>query len=400
MSGQFRAGSCRKKIGDTSVFSRKESVPNFLLKKPRLLEANALHIIRPGKGVNKRPYIYVIGSAILFGLSTPASKLLLKEISPLALAGLLYLGAFLGLAVFSIGKKIGGAKNERHGSPLQKKDWGWLAGATASGGILGPICLLFGLARISGYAASLLLNLEGVATALIAVKIFKENAGRKTWFALASMTCAGIFLSWDPGQNRFALTGSLLVLAAMVFWGIDNNLTRNIADKDPVQIARIKGFVAGAFSLGLAFLAGMKVPLGISFIFGLALGALSYGLSLVLYIKALGGLGAFRAGAFFSFAPFVGALASLLVLPEPARWIMIPGAVFMTLGVFLVITEKHEHHHRHERLVHAHSHGHGDGHHFHRHEGALDKPHGHEHTHEEMDHIHGHCPDIHHRHEH
>jgi len=360
----------------------------------------AFHIIRPGNGVNKRPSIYVIISAILFGLSTPISKLLIKEISPLALAGLLYLGAFLGLAVYSIGKKIIGAKNESRSSPLRQKDLGWLAGATAAGGILAPICLLFGLAKISGYAASLLLNMEGVATALIAVGIFKENAGRKIWLALAFMTCAGIFLSWDPGQNKFALTGSLLVLAAMICWGIDNNFTRNIADKDPVQIARIKGLVAGTFSLALAFLLGTKVPFGKTFIFGLALGALSYGLSLVLYINSLRGLGAFRAGAFFSFAPFVGALASLLVLPEPAKWIMIPGALFMILGVFLIINEKHEHHHRHERLVHAHAHGHGDGHHFHRHEGPGDDPHAHEHTHEEMDHIHGHCPDIHHRHEH
>jgi drug/metabolite transporter (DMT)-like permease len=350
--------------------------------------------------LQKRPLFYVVFSAVLFGISTPLSKLLIRDISPVGLAGLLYLGAFLGLTVYSIAAKIFPPKKEGQDPPLNKYDIGWLAGAIIAGGILAPICLLLGLSKISGYSASLLLNLEGVATAMIAVLIFKENAGWIIWLALASMTLAGVLLSWDPGQGRFALSGSLLILASIICWGIDNNLTRNISDKNPIQIAKIKGIVAGSFSILLALALRMKVPVDMTLFWGLLLGALSYGLSLVLYIKALGGLGAFRAGAFFSFAPFIGALASLLILRELVGWVLIPGTIFMILGVVLVINEKHEHHHRHEKSTHTHAHEHSDGHHGHEHAGDIREPHSHEHTHEETRHIHGHWPDIHHRHGH
>ena len=350
--------------------------------------------------MSKRPYLNVIASAVLFGLGTPLSKLLIRDLSPLALAGLLYLGAALGLTLYAAGRKAFLKNKEDPAPPLRKKDWPWLAGSILTGGIVGPVCLLFGLAQLSGYAASLLLNLEGIATALIAVLIFKESAGRRIWLALASMTCAGVFLSWDPGRSRFAVTGTLLILAAMAGWGLDNNLMRNIADRNPVQITRIKGLVAGIFSLGMALVLGSKVSSGIAVASSLVLGAFSYGISLVLYLKALRGIGAFRAGAFFSFAPFVGALVSLLVLPDPARWVLVPGAILMVLGVVLIAGERHEHPHRHEALVHAHVHEHRDGHHLHTHDGALAEPHAHEHVHEELDHVHGHWPDTHHRHRH
>ncbi len=365
-----------------------------------MLKTGPFHIIGAGNGLKNRPYLYVIASAVLYGLSIPASKVLLRQISPIALAGLLYLGAFIGLAGYSLGKKLFGKPTSSEAPPLERRDYPWLAGAILSGGILGPICLLSGLAIISGYAASLLQNLEGVATALIAVVIFKENAGRRIWLALVFMTCAGIFLSWDPGQNKFAVSGSLLVLAGVTCWGLDNNLTRRISDKNPVQISRIKVFIAGVFNLAVAGALGLTPPFHHALFFGLILGALSYGLSLVLFIKALQRLGSFRTGAFFSFAPFAGALVSLAVLPEPAKWVLAPGALFMVVGVYLIINEKHAHDHRHEKLVHAHAHGHGDGHHLHPHEGKIEGPHSHEHAHEEMDHIHGHWPDIHHRHKH
>ena len=353
--------------------------------------------------MNKRAYLYVVTSAVLFGLSAPLSKLLIRDIAPVAMAGLLYAGAYLGLTFYTLGKRW--VAPGRNGSaaavmPLQKKDLKWLAGSILTGGIGGPICLLLGLARISGTSASLLLNLEGVATALIAVLVFRENAGRRVWGALGLMTCAGVFLSWDPGQGRFEIAGSLLVLAAMVCWGFDNNFTRNIADRNPILIARIKGLVSGSVSLGLAVILGMRIPLDSTLLGGLILGAFSYGVSLVLYIRALALLGAFRAGAFFSIAPFIGALVSLAVLPEPARWILAPGAALMALGVFLLTGENHEHHHRHASLVHAHAHGHRDGHHSHDHEYVPAGPHSHDHEHDEIDHVHGHWPDIHHRHEH
>ena len=350
--------------------------------------------------MNKRAYFDVIASAVLFGLSAPLSKILIRDIAPVALAGLLYAGAFLGLSFYTVGKRWSGRESAHSAATLRKKDIPWLAGSIFTGGIGGPICLLLGLARISGTSVSLLLNLEGLATALIAVLVFRENAGRRIWAALGLMTCAGIFLSWDPGRGRFEIAGSLLVLAAMVCWGLDNNFTRNIADRDPVLIARIKGLVSGVASLGLALLLGLKIPLDATLLGALVLGAFSYGISLVLYIRALAHLGAFRAGAFFSLAPFIGAIVSLAVLPEPARWVFAPGAVLMALGVVLMVGEDHAHHHRHERLVHAHDHGHRDGHHGHGHEDGTAGLHAHEHEHEETEHIHVHWPDIHHRHGH
>lgn len=348
----------------------------------------------------KRPFLYVILSAVLFGIATPLSKLLIKQISPVVLAGLLYVGAFLGLSVHTLGKKAFGKNVGPRDQRLDKHDFGWLAGAIIAGGIVAPISLFFGLKMTTGTSASLLLNLEGVMTALIAVFIFRENAGRSIWLALVFMTLAGISLSWDTGQTRFAPAGPLLILLAMTGWGIDNNFTRNISDKNPVQIAQIKGASAGGFSLLLALVSGMTIPAGRTIFWALLVGAFSFGLSLVLYVKALGSLGAFRAGVFFSFAPFIGAAASLLILREPIGWSLLVGTVFMILGVFLIINEKHEHRHRHEALTHMHAHSHRDGHHLHKHEEGGREPHIHKHTHGETDHIHVHWPDIHHRHIH
>jgi drug/metabolite transporter (DMT)-like permease len=186
----------------------------------------------------------------------------------------------------------------------------------------------------------------------------------------------------------------------MAFWGLDNNLTRRISDKDPVQIAGIKGLAAGAVSTSAAFVLGRGLRLDWTVAYGLAVGAVCYGLSLVLFVRALKGLGAFRTGAFFSIAPFVGSLASLAILRDRVGWPMAAAGLLMLAGVALIIGERHVHPHRHSRVVHAHSHSHGDLHHAHRHSGPVDEPHAHEHAHEETLHIHGHWPDTHHRHGH
>jgi drug/metabolite transporter (DMT)-like permease len=349
-----------------------------------------------------RPFLSVLLAAVLFGLSAPLAKRLLRDIDPLVLAGLLYLGAFLGLTVFSAVRRLIRPAAALHSAPLSRRDIPWLAGSIVCGGIIGPIALLLGLLRTSGFSASLLLNLEGLMTALIAVLVFGENAGLRLWLALGAMTAAGIFLAWDPATGSFAWSGALLVLLAMAAWGADNNFTRAIADKDAVRIARIKGLAAGAFSVLLALALGRRWSGWVPVVSGLLLGAFSYGLSLVLYIRALAGLGAFRAGAFFSVAPFIGAAASIFILSESPRWAMAPGLLLMAAGVSIILLEKHAHGHRHERLVHAHPHAHADGHHAHSHDGraALDGPHVHEHVHEEIDHSHAHWPDIHHRHGH
>lgn len=351
-----------------------------------------------------KPLLAVLASAALFGISTPLAKLLLGDIRPVALAGLLYLGVFLGLTVlkWSFGER---GQSPRGGTvpreaPLEKKDLPWLAGAVLSGGIVGPICLMAGLERISGFSASLLLNFEGLATAVLAVLFFREQAGRRVWLALALMTAAGAALSWNAGGGRFDPAGPALVFLAMLGWGLDNNLTRRISDKDPVQIARFKGLAAGTVSTAAAFLMGRGFRLDGAAAAGLALGAVCYGLSLVLFIRALKGLGAFRTGIFFSLGPFVGSLASVLILGDRVGLPAAAAGLLMIVGVALVATERHVHSHRHERTAHTHAHRHDDPHHRHGHQGPAREPHSHEHVHEATEHVHGHWPDTHHRHGH
>ncbi|MCI0497668.1 MAG: EamA family transporter [Thermoplasmata archaeon] len=349
--------------------------------------------------MDRKPLISILVSASLFGISTPLAKVLVEDIPPVALAGLLYLGSFAGLSLYSLGRRKGKLDPEGR-ARLERKDLPWLAGSTVSGGVLAPITLLTGLALISGFSASLLLNLEGLATALIAVLLFKEGTGKRLWGALAFMTAAGVFMAWDPGLNRFSVVGHLLVVAAMVCWGMDNNLTFRISGKDPVQIAMVKSLVAGSISLSIACLLGMRMSLGPTVAHALLLGAFSYGASLVFFIKALEGLGSSRTGAFFSVAPFIGAVSSIVILREWIGWLMFPAAASMLIGVWLIVGERHSHIHLHEAVTHAHSHDNRDMHHLHKHPKPYPAPHGHEHDHPEVAHEHDHWPDAHHRHGH
>lgn len=318
----------------------------------------------------------------------------------MVLAGLLYLGAFAGLSLYSVARRNRATEPDKKAAALEKKDLPWLAGAILAGGIIGPISMMQGLTLVSGFSASLLLNLEGLATAFIAVLFFKENAGKRLWLALACTTAAGVFLTWDPSQGKFSIVGPLLIIFAMVCWGIDNNLTRNISHKNPMQIAKIKGFFAGTVSLSLALILGMRISVDLTLVFALILGSFSYGASLVFFIKALEGLGSFRTGAFFSLAPFIGAVVSLIILREWIGWVMFPAVGFMIIGVWLIYGEKHSHTHIHKTITHTHPHNHSDMHHLHNHFRTFHEPHTHEHTHSELTHIHVHWPDTHHRHEH
>jgi len=349
--------------------------------------------------LDKQPLVYIVTSAALFGISPPFAKLLVKNIPPVALAGFLYLGAFVGLSLYSISRRIVSTESIRSAN-LKKEDFSWLFGSVLSGGIIAPICLMFGLSQISGFTTSLLLNLEGIFTAVIAVIFFKENAGKRLWLALICMTVAGVFLTWDSSQGRFNLLGPLLVTLSMICWGIDNNLTRNISTRNPLQITRIKGFVSGLVSIALAYALGADIKWDVSIVYALLLGSFSYGISIVLFIKALEGLGSFRIGMFFSLAPFIGALTSLVLLREWIGWVMFPALMFTGAGVWLISTEKHEHLHVHQEEVHTHLHNHKDIHHIHEHEGIVCEPHIHEHPHLEENHAHSHWPDTHHRHEH
>ena len=352
-----------------------------------------------------KPLLSVLSAAALFGLTTPLAELLLGEVHPVALAGLLYAGVFLGLAAARLAarciRRRRGSPRPAGEAPLCGRDVPWLAGAILAGGIAAPICLMLGLGRVSGFAGSLLLNFEAAATAFFAVLLFRENAGRRLWAALAFMTAAGALLAWNPAEGRLDVAGPLFVFAAMAGWGLDNNLTRQISDRDPVQIAMLKGLVAGAFSLSLAFGIGRGFALGRPVAAGLAVGALGYGWSLILFIKGLKDLGAFRAGAIFSVAPFAGAMASVLILGDRIKPVMAAAGLLMAAAVVLIVCEEHAHAHHHDRLMHTHAHAHSDLRHAHAHAGIEEpEPHSHEHTHEETDHVHGHWPDTHHRHGH
>jgi drug/metabolite transporter (DMT)-like permease len=214
------------------------------------------------------------------------------------------------------------------------------------------------------------------------------------------MTLAGVFLAWNTEQSRFNIVGPLLVTLACFSWGVDNNLTRHISEKDPIQIAMIKGLVAGTVSLSAAFLLGKGATFHINTLLALTLGAFSYGVSLVFFIQALKGLGASRTGVFFSFGPFIGAIASVVILREWLGWVMLPAVAFMIAGIWLITSERHSHEHYHEAVTHNHTHKHDDLHHEHVHTEPCQGAHAHTHTHPAFSHSHSHWPDTHHRHAH
>ena len=345
----------------------------------------------------QRYALLALAAAALFGASVPFAKLLLGEISPVVLAGLLYLGSGLGLALLRFARGTNAHSREAR---LIAKDWGWLAGAIVAGGVVAPVLLLWGLAGSGAADASLLLNFEGVITTLAAAAVFREAVGTRVWIAALVMLCGGIVLAYDPrAVGAFSLQ-SLAIFAACLGWAIDNNLTRKVSGADPLITAMAKGLAAGSFNLGLGFALGGKLPALGTMVSALALGFFAFGISLVLFIYALRHLGAARAGAHFSTAPFIGAALAVPLLGEPITPALIAAAVLMAFATWLVLTESHAHEHEHAPLVHTHSHVH-DEHHRHTHPGdSGSEPHAHEHVHEKMRHSHPHMPDLHHRHEH
>ena len=344
-----------------------------------------------------RSVLHALAAAALFGASTPFAKLLVGEVSPLLLAGLLYLGSGIGLAAVRLLRDRGWSP-----SGLVRGEWPWLAAAVLFGGVLGPALLMAGLVHTSGSGAALLLNLEAVLTAVIAWVVFRENAGRRVVAGMLLIVAGGVVLSWPAGgAGSSQWFGPLAIAAACLCWAIDNNLTRRVSAADAVFVAGIKGFAAGAVNTSLALSLGAAMPPGGVLVSALAMGFLGYGVSLVLFVLALRGLGTARTGAYFSTAPFLGALVALMLLGEsgsPAFWL---AATLMGGGVWLHLTERHEHEHVHEAMEHSHRHVH-DEHHRHAHDFDWhgEEPHTHRHRHERMVHKHPHYPDIHHRHEH
>ncbi len=294
----------------------------------------------------KAGVLIALASAILFGASTPLSKLLLGNVEPVLLAGLLYLGSGCGLALWLFLR----SRITRQGSkeaPLKRGDLPWLAGAIFFGGVVGPVSLMAGLAVTPAATASLLLNLEGVLTALLAWFVFKENFDRRIALGVACITGGGVLLSWTGSTTTGVAWGALGIAGACLAWGIDNNLTRKVSGGDPVQIAAAKGFVAGGVNVTIAGVMGAHWP-GVPFVLAAGLvGLLGYGVSLVLFVLALRHLGTARTGAYFSLAPFVGAVLSLLAFHEAVTLPLLAASALMGLGVWLHLTERHEHEHDH-----------------------------------------------------
>ncbi|MEO6338433.1 MAG: EamA family transporter [Caulobacteraceae bacterium] len=340
-----------------------------------------------------------LASAALFGASTPLAKLLLGGgVDPGVLAGLLYLGSGLGLGVIHLARQTLGLPAAE--APLRRADLPWLSLVVLTGGAIGPLLLMLGLARTPATSAALLLNVEGLATLGIAWIVFKENVDRRLLLGAFAILAGAGLLSWQGGPTGLGL-GGLAIVGACLAWGIDNNLTRKLSSADPVQIAAIKGVVAGAVNLGLALARGGGLP-SPGLIGGAAMvGFFGYGVSLVLFVLALRQLGTARTGAYFSTAPFLGAALALVLFHEPVTAQLVGAAALMAVGLYLHLNERHQHTHIHAPLDHEHRHV-QDEHHQHAHGPGdpLGEPHNHPHHHAPMRHKHPHYPDLHHRHGH
>ncbi len=340
-----------------------------------------------------------LAAAALFGLSAPAAKLLAGTVDPWLLAGLLYLGSGIGLGVYREARRLIGHVGSD--APLSRQDLPWLGGAIAAGGIIGPVLLMYGLAAGTAVQSSLLLNLEGVFTALLAWSFFRESFAARIAIGMATIAAGAVLLSWRPAESLALDASVLLITGACLAWAIDNNLTRRVSAGDPLQIAALKGVAAGSINVLLAVVQQAPWPASSAVLGAGVVGFLGYGTSLVLFVLALRHLGTARTGAYFSTAPFVGALAGALALREPLTGQTLLAGCLMGVGVWLHLTERHIHEHDHEALEHSHAHVH-DEHHQHAHDPGTPpgEPHSHRHVHRPLRHRHPHFPDLHHRHPH
>jgi drug/metabolite transporter (DMT)-like permease len=345
------------------------------------------------ENLRQRGVATALGAALLFGAGTPLAKLMLNSVSPWLLAGLIYLGSGIGLSVFRFFSRANPARLARNEVP-------WFIGAVVMGGAVGPVLLMYGLTGMPASGAALLLNAEGVFTALLAWFAFKENFDRRIALGMLAIVAGAVVLSWSDGVRFAGLWPTLAVLGACLAWGIDNNLTRKVSLTDATWIASVKGLVAGSVNLVLALSLGAMLPPLLNLAGALVVGFFAYGVSLVWFVVSLRHLGTARTGAYFSVAPFFGA-ALALVMGEPITLQLLVAGALMAIGVFFHLTERHEHQHTHEVTEHEHEHVH-DSHHQHAHDFPVSPStkHSHWHRHEPETHVHAHFPDAHHRHDH
>jgi drug/metabolite transporter (DMT)-like permease len=321
------------------------------------------------------------------------AKLLVPALGPLTLAGLLYIGAGVGLAAAGIFRR----KDAE--APLKRSDLPILGGAILFGGVLGPLLLVVGLARLSGLTASLLLNLEAPFTIALAVIALRERLSRPEAVGATAIVLGAGALSWLPGPIGLDPVGVASVAGACAAWAVDNNLSQRLSIRDPVAVARAKTLAAGTLNLALGLALGERFPSAVRALAALATGSLGYGASMVFFLLAVRAVGSARQAAYFATAPFIGALLSIPLLGERLLGVHLVAGALMALGTALIVRAHHAHSHVHEPAEHEHAHVH-DEHHAHEHEGVVAEPHSHAHGHARLEHDHAHLPDIHHRHVH
>lgn len=332
-------------------------------------------------------------AATLFGLSTPLVQRFGSGLGPFATAALLYAGAALAAAPW-----LRPAAREAR---LRKSDAPRLLAMAAMGAALGPVALAWGLQRTSGASASLMLTLEALFTALLAWRWYGEEMDRKVLAAMVLLTAGGAVLVLEQGlASGVQALGLLAILLATVAWGVDNALSRGVADRDPAQVVIAKAVLGTAATATLTWASSERWPAAQQFVALLAVGATGYGLSLRCYLLAQRTFGAARTGSVFAFAPFIGALAAFAMGDRSVSWLALGGGALMVWGVVLHLSEAHEHEHEHPAIEHEHAHTHDDGHHLHAHDPMPVGPHSHRHRHEPLRHSHPHVPDAHHLHPH
>jgi drug/metabolite transporter (DMT)-like permease len=287
--------------------------------------------------MNKGPVLLVLIAGTLFGLCVPFSKVLIGDIEPIMMAGLLYAGAAVGTGTWFLLRKAAGSAPER--ISMERSDLLYLMGSTLFGAIAAPILLMVGLKWTAGSDASLLLNLEGVMTAIIAVAFFHDKGGYRLWLALAAMTVASTILSYAPGGG-FGGNGALLIVLSMLCWGIDNNLMQRISHLDPIKLSTIRSGIAATFSLTLALILYGGQDLAMALLYAMIIGTISYGLSNVLFFVGLRHLGSSRTGTLFSVGPYAAAMAAIPLLGESVTVQLVVAGLLMAAGTILLIRER------------------------------------------------------------
>lgn len=337
--------------------------------------------------------LLALAAAVLFGLTTPLLQSVGRGVGPLTTACLLYAGAAL----------TGWLTRQppQREARLRCADLPLLLGLVCAGAVVAPVALAWDLQRTSATSASLMLTLEALFTAGFARLCFGETMDRRVLVAMGLLLLGGLVLIVDSARpGTLHLAGLSAVLLATVAWGLDNALSRGLAERDPSQVVLAKASLGASTTALVAWLVGESWPAPEVVLALLALGASGYGLSLRLYLLAQRHFGAARTGSVFAFAPFIGAALAIAMGERLPSGPLIVGAVLMLAGVWIHLAERHEHEHVHGLQEHEHAHTHDDGHHDHDHSPMPEVPHSHWHRHEPMSHRHAHAPDAHHQHAH